>query len=160
MPASTRSNCFGCAQDNPIGLKLMFTGVDGTFESRIRLGANYESFPGVVHGGIVAAILDEMLAQAVYRTLGISAFTIGLRVRYGHLMETETDYIARASVSSHDSANAKATARIETASGELVATADGTFFLLTSEAIAAAGPRLKADLARSIAAYNAPVAGK
>src|SRR2546430_1319383 len=69
------SNCFGCAPHNPIGLRLFFQEERDGFSTRFRLGPDYESFPGVIHGGIVAAILDETLAQTVYRSGWISAFT-------------------------------------------------------------------------------------
>ena len=66
------SNCFGCAPHNPIGLRLFFQEERDGFSTRFRLGPDYESFPGVIHGGIVAAILDETLAQTVYRSGWIS----------------------------------------------------------------------------------------
>lgn len=53
-------NCFVCGLRNPVGLKLSFyeTGpheVIATFHP----GPDYEGFPGVLHGGIIAALLDE-----------------------------------------------------------------------------------------------------
>ena len=55
-------NCFGCGFRNPIGLKITFTvggdGVVGEFISN----ENHEGFPGLVHGGVLAAILDEALS--------------------------------------------------------------------------------------------------
>lgn len=55
-------NCFGCSPQNPIGLKVVFKvagdGVVGEFTSN----ENHEGFPGFVHGGVLAAILDEALS--------------------------------------------------------------------------------------------------
>jgi acyl-coenzyme A thioesterase PaaI-like protein len=53
-------NCFVCGLKNPVGLKLAFyeTGSDevtATFAPT----PDYEGFPGVLHGGIIAALLDE-----------------------------------------------------------------------------------------------------
>lgn len=55
-------NCFGCSPCNPIGLKIAFAvngdGVTGEFTSN----ENHEGPPGFVHGGVLAAILDEALS--------------------------------------------------------------------------------------------------
>lgn len=49
--------------------------------ARVRCDVRYEGPPGLVHGGIVAACLDEVLA-IVMRDHGGPAFTTELRVRY------------------------------------------------------------------------------
>ena len=51
--------CFGCGQNNPIGLKLRFTW-DGTVaRAEYTPKQDYQGWPGVVHGGIIANMLDE-----------------------------------------------------------------------------------------------------
>jgi acyl-coenzyme A thioesterase PaaI-like protein len=58
------SHCFGCGQDNPIGLKLKFErdgkGVKGQFVA----GEQYQGWPGYLHGGIVGCLLDEAMSYA------------------------------------------------------------------------------------------------
>lgn len=59
-------NCFVCGLRNPAGLRLAFyeTGpeeVTATF----RPSANFEGFPGLLHGGIVSAMLDEAGARVM-----------------------------------------------------------------------------------------------
>jgi len=154
--AEAVSNCFGCAPMNPIGLRLVFEAGGGGYTTQIRLGADYESFPGVVHGGVVASILDEILAQAVYRSGRISAFTADLRVRYAQPMRTDTGYTAFAEVTRRDETSVRASGRIESADGELVAVADGTFFLLTDEVLDQAGERLPDGLVQALRASNKP----
>ncbi|WP_052707406.1 PaaI family thioesterase [Streptomyces rubellomurinus] len=160
MPESvnteTVSNCFGCAPRNPIGLRLVIdedgTGCTAEFE----LGADYESFPGVVHGGVVASVLDELLAQAVYRSGRTSAFTSELRVRYAQPMRTGTAYTARAEVTRRDESSVRAAGRIRTPDGGLVAVADGVFHLLTDEVLDQAGDRLPDSLVQALRASNRP----
>ena len=52
--------CFVCGVDNPFGLHMNFysTGPGEVTASYIA-SKEYQSYPGVLHGGIVAAILDE-----------------------------------------------------------------------------------------------------
>jgi acyl-coenzyme A thioesterase PaaI-like protein len=52
--------CFICGRENPVGLKLdFFTLSPGKVRSDLTIPAHYEGYPGTVHGGIIAAILDE-----------------------------------------------------------------------------------------------------
>jgi acyl-coenzyme A thioesterase PaaI-like protein len=152
--ATTESNCFGCAPKNPIGLRLEFEPMGAGYTTRMKIGANYESFPGVVHGGIVASVLDEVLAQAVYRSGRISAFTSGLRIRYGRPMEIDTEHVAYAEVTRSDDTSVRAAGRIELPGGDLVAAADGTFFLLTDELLKQSEGKLRPELARVLMAAN------
>lgn len=57
-------HCFVCGLENPIGLNLrFFINDDGTVETEFKLGEAYQGYPGIVHGGVVASILDEVLGR-------------------------------------------------------------------------------------------------
>jgi acyl-coenzyme A thioesterase PaaI-like protein len=53
--------CFACGQQNPYGLHMVFRLEDGMIVSDFVPQAEHQGFPGVIHGGIVAAIMDEAL---------------------------------------------------------------------------------------------------
>ncbi|MER5637116.1 PaaI family thioesterase [Kitasatospora sp. NPDC002227] len=154
LTAEAVSNCFGCAPKNPIGLRLVIEPEGEGYRASVKLGADYESFPGVVHGGIVAAVLDELLAQAVYRSGRTSAFTAGLRIRYAQPMRTDTEYLVSAETTVRADESVRATGRIEQADGGLVAAADGTFYLLTDEVLDASEDRLPTGLAQALRSSN------
>jgi len=51
--------------DNPVGLKLAFHEVElGVVETNFTAPDHFQSYPGVLHGGIVATILDEVSGRA------------------------------------------------------------------------------------------------
>jgi uncharacterized protein (TIGR00369 family) len=54
-------HCFVCGLESDVGLKLRFTD-NGTDEvqASYTVAQKYQGYPGVVHGGIVAAMLDEI----------------------------------------------------------------------------------------------------
>jgi len=53
--------CFVCGLENPIGLHLhMYETEPGVLESKYIAPEHFQGYPGVLHGGIVAAILDEI----------------------------------------------------------------------------------------------------
>lgn len=69
-------NCFGCSPQNPIGLKVVFKvagdGVVGEFTSN----ENHEGPPGLVHGGVLAAILDEAMSYIARSSMQYGIFTM------------------------------------------------------------------------------------
>jgi uncharacterized protein (TIGR00369 family) len=57
--------CFACGVENPVGLHLKFYETeDGEVTAEITLPGRYQGYPGVVHGGIVASMLDEVTGRA------------------------------------------------------------------------------------------------
>lgn len=57
--------CFICGLENPAGLHLHFYETDpGVIETTYTAPDHFQGYPGVLHGGIVAAILDEVGARA------------------------------------------------------------------------------------------------
>ena len=75
-------NCFGCDPNNPIGLKLSFVlegeSVAATWSPRDDL----EGYPGVVHGGIQATLVDEVAAWCAYAVLARAGVTKQLQINY------------------------------------------------------------------------------
>jgi len=75
-------NCYGCGENNPVGLKMRFTvqpdQVIGTFIS----GANHAGPPQVVHGGVIAAAVDETFSVFVRQVLKQDARTVRFQIVY------------------------------------------------------------------------------
>ena len=77
------SACFVCGQDNPIGLQVEFSIVpnQNSATACLTIGENFQGWQGVVHGGIIATLLDETAIYAC-RPLSKSAVTVGMSVKY------------------------------------------------------------------------------
>ncbi len=76
-------SCFVCGRENPVGLLMDFyTSEPGHCRTEISIPKEYEGYPGVVHGGIVAAILDETGGRAHMTEPTIFMVTAQLNVRY------------------------------------------------------------------------------
>jgi uncharacterized protein (TIGR00369 family) len=79
-PAQNR--CFGCGAANPIGLKMeFFLAPDGSVVTEKTVASEYEGPPGLVHGGMIATMLDEVMSKTV-RALGIRAVTRKMEIEY------------------------------------------------------------------------------
>jgi len=74
--------CFGCSPHNPGGLQLVFEPHPDGVCTRFRLGRHFESYPGIVHGGLVAAICDETMGNLIVLRHRQSALTVSMRQRY------------------------------------------------------------------------------
>jgi acyl-coenzyme A thioesterase PaaI-like protein len=64
MKQPNSKHCFVCGKENPYGLKLdFFETSPGEVIVDITVPEHYQGYPGVVHGGIVAAMLDEVTGR-------------------------------------------------------------------------------------------------
>lgn len=86
--------CFGCGQRNEQGLRLRFrrTG-PGAVEAVYEAPAQFAGAPGVVHGGIQAALLDEALgfaAHAADEGADVDIVTVEFSLRYRRPAPTGT----------------------------------------------------------------------
>ena len=90
----TSLHCFGCGKDNPFGLKLKWYNnfEQKQVETDFELSDNYCSYPGTVHGGILATILDETSGRAVLLTNDFARLmvTLKMEVVYKHNTPTNT----------------------------------------------------------------------
>lgn len=72
--------CFGCGQENPIGLRLRFDFDGQRVSAEFTPRAEYQGYAGLLHGGIMSAALDEAMGRLVHN-LRENAVTAELNVR-------------------------------------------------------------------------------
>ncbi|WP_280220343.1 PaaI family thioesterase [Nocardia neocaledoniensis] len=76
-------HCFGCSPHNAAGLRLSFTPrPDGALVAAFRLGRAFESYPGVVHGGLIGVVCDEVMGNLIVLARNVPAFTVSQRTRF------------------------------------------------------------------------------
>ena len=78
--------CFICGLENPIGLHLhIYETSPGAVESTYFAPEHFQGYPGVLHGGIVGAIIDEVSGRAHMGSDPLKPrfmFTAKLEVKY------------------------------------------------------------------------------
>jgi acyl-coenzyme A thioesterase PaaI-like protein len=84
--------CFVCGRENPLGLRMEFVEDHSALEVRANLVVpdEFQSYPGVVHGGIVAAMLDETAGRTVLLDGSDDDFMATLRLTVRYRMPTPT----------------------------------------------------------------------
>ncbi len=94
----TSRMCFVCGRENPVGLKIDFHQDQEVKEVRaeVTIPDEYQGYPGIVHGGIVSAVLDEVSGRAVILDGGDERLmaTLRMTVRFRNPTPTETPLIA------------------------------------------------------------------
>lgn len=74
--------CVACAPQLPHGLRLDFRAVgDGSVRATFDCAARFEGYPGCVHGGIIATVLDSAMTNCLFAQ-GHQAVTAELSVKY------------------------------------------------------------------------------
>lgn len=84
-PLPNSRSCFICGMENPVGLKLRFYQIEpGMIETTYTAPDHYQGYPGIMHGGIIASILDETSGRALTDTADQTRFmfTAKLEVNY------------------------------------------------------------------------------
>ncbi len=75
------NRCFVCGSDNPIGLKLKFARQGEGVRAEFTPSDLHVGYDGVVHGGILAALIDDALAN-IWFVRGQEALTAKIEVRF------------------------------------------------------------------------------
>ena len=102
MNISDNRYCLICGKDNPIGLKAHVQ-VDEQAHSatcRVAVPAEFQGWQGIVHGGIIGALLDEVCVHAGM-TVAMPVVTGELKTRYRKPVPVEQMLTISARVTAH-----------------------------------------------------------
>ncbi len=77
-------DCFGCSPNHPHGLRLRFFEDGDRVFCRWKPDPRFQSWDGILHGGIIAAILDETAGWTVLHRFRRVAMTTRLDIKFLH----------------------------------------------------------------------------
>lgn len=103
--------CFICGENNPSGLQLSPEGKNGEGTIHWVPSREYQGYTGVLHGGIVSALLDEAMAYAAMSIVDRAA-TVEITINYRKPVSTDEPLTASAKVIEHRGRIIRASARI------------------------------------------------
>ncbi|NND04068.1 MAG: PaaI family thioesterase [Acidimicrobiia bacterium] len=121
------NDCFGCGLNNPIGLHL-----DGFAREGDELAATFiprpgfQGFAGILHGGILAALLDETLAWTAMMLEGQYVVTASLELKFRKPAPASSTYEVRGRVDDRRGRRMKLSGSAAVNSG-VIAEATGLF---------------------------------
>ncbi|MEU5695115.1 PaaI family thioesterase [Actinosynnema sp. NPDC020468] len=120
-------HCFGCSPRNPRGLALEFEHEGDDLSASFLLDHHYESYPGVVHGGILALVCDETMGNLVVLRLGVPALTTSMRMRYVGVVTVGGRYRCVARATTPPTGLITSTAEVLDEHGAVMATATASY---------------------------------
>lgn len=124
--------CFGCGKHNPIGLKLNFTRDGDTLRAEFIPNKVHQGWPGVVHGGILACLLDEAMSNAAYAE-GVVCLTASMQIRLRQPVKVEVPLVITALITKKNRKLIETKARVCLEDGTVVAESTAKQFVAENE---------------------------
>ena len=125
-------SCFGCGRDNPYGLKLVFKWDGQTARADFTPSAVFQGWPGLVHGGIMACLLDEAMGYAALFEVG-RCVTARMQIMLKRPAMVGEPLVIAASVRRKSRKLVGTVATVTLRDGTLVAEGTGTHFVVNMQ---------------------------
>ncbi len=122
--------CFGCGTNNDAGLGLAPVREDGVVRATYRPREAHRGFSRTLHGGVVAALFDEVTCMAVATEVVAFVATVELTVRYLRPVPMDGELRLEAHDAGPDPDDARrrrAEAKLLDSTGNILATARGLY---------------------------------
>jgi uncharacterized protein (TIGR00369 family) len=124
--------CFACGRANPIGLHLDYEVGRRRATTRFVPRHEHSGYEGLVHGGIVTALLDETMGWAIFHE-GIWGVTTRIAVTFRQPVAVGTELLVSGSVTRQSRRAIETHGDVRGADGVLLAEADATFLVMPEE---------------------------
>ncbi len=124
-------NCFVCGR-RPGDLGVEFYADGAGARAEFVPDARWQGYPGIVHGGILSALLDEVMYKAVFAA-GKVTVTAELVVRFRAPAPVGARLLLKGEVVEDRGKIVRARGEIRLAGGEVVATGEAKYWVLPPE---------------------------
>jgi uncharacterized protein (TIGR00369 family) len=129
---ATDHGCFGCGEQNPIGLHLKFHRVGDDVQAKFIPKKVHEGYAAMMHGGIVSTLLDEAMSWAVIDR-GHLAVTAKMEIEFKRPVPVTEPLLVIGRVERDRRRLVEAAGELRAESGELLATARAVFMRVSDE---------------------------
>jgi acyl-coenzyme A thioesterase PaaI-like protein len=131
--------CFVCGENNDFGLKAKFyeTG-NNELIALINPSAQHQGYPGRMHGGIAATILDEVIARSICngKDEQLWGVTLELKTKFRKPVPLGQELKVVGRVTSEGTRSFEGTGEILLPNGEIAVSAEGKYIKLNADKIA------------------------
>jgi acyl-coenzyme A thioesterase PaaI-like protein len=131
-------SCFCCGEANAAGLRLRLE-TDGTIvQTHLRFKAEHAGFKAVVHGGLIATVLDEVMAWTCAVSARRFAYCAELTVRFLRPIPPGQEILAAGElVANRKNRVFETKGELRGLSGEILAEAAGKYLPLSARDLSA-----------------------
>jgi acyl-coenzyme A thioesterase PaaI-like protein len=131
--------CFVCGEKNNFGLRANFYETEtNELVALIRPSEEHQGYPGRLHGGIAASILDETIARSICngKNQQLWGVTLELKTRYRKPVPLGQELKVVGRVTSEGTRSFEGTAELLLPNGEIAVSAEGKYIKLNIDKIA------------------------
>ncbi len=129
-PVETYPRCFGCGQENPIGLRLSPHIDEDAVVASFVPKDDHQGWPGIVHGGIIASLLYEVLENFAHQR-GIVAMMRRMDTRLRRPAKTGVEIRAKSWLTEQSDREMHVSATLTSADGMLIAEGEAALVILS-----------------------------
>ena len=127
-------NCFGCAPNNPFGVKMEFYEDGEEIVCHWTPRSEYQGWLDTLHGGIQSVLLDEICAWVMMRKLQTAGVTSKMETRFLKPVSTNDSQITlRAYITEQKRNIIIIDATLENSTGEICSQSRCTYFAFPQE---------------------------
>lgn len=121
------NNCFVCGKDSKTGLKVDFEITESGARAVYTPTSEFEGFRGIVHGGILCSLLDEIMWKAVNGNTGALTVTARMEVKFKRPAKVGEMLIIEGSITDHKKRFFETKGIVSDSEGTILAEATGLF---------------------------------
>lgn len=121
-------SCFVCGEENSVGLRQRFATDGRVVSTRFTPRPEHAGFKGVVHGGILATLLDEIMVWACAVQTRKFGFCAEMTIRFQQPAQPGAELLIEAELLANRRGKIfEAKAQVSDATGTVLATATGKY---------------------------------
>jgi acyl-coenzyme A thioesterase PaaI-like protein len=121
------ADCLFCAPDHPHGIRMQMDYRDGMVAADLTVPHLFQGYTDVVHGGIVAGLLDEVMWWVVTVESRRITMTTRIEVEYRDVVRCGMPYTVKGRLTQVRHGTFFGSGEIEDPSGKTIARGNGTF---------------------------------
>ena len=125
--------CFVCGKENPFGLQITFFKDRKEVKAEFIPESKHQGFRGIVHGGILFSILDEIMGRTAIITKRVMTLTVEINIKYRKKAPIGKKIIFTAQMIKDLGRMIEAQAQARLEDGTLLTEARGRFIVLPPE---------------------------
>ncbi|MDD1778388.1 MAG: PaaI family thioesterase [Candidatus Helarchaeota archaeon] len=159
IPNYWTGNCFGCSRKNTQGLNLHFWSTEKGCYTKCAIPEHLCGIDGLVHGGIITLLLEEVAQWTIISHLGMFGVTREISVRYLKPVPTKTEILVEAQITNQGEKNIVFRSIVNNSEGILLVESESNWIFVSPSAIAKVTAVDELMLREFLAKYTKKVEG-
>lgn len=153
VPNYWNGKCFGCSKVNDCGLGLRFYLSEKGCYTKCSVPDHLCGVDGVVHGGMIALLLDEVSQWTMIARIGKMGLTREMTVRYLKPVPTNSEIVVEARIEAQDEKNIALHSTVRSKDNELLAEGESKWMMANPSMIARISKIDESEIREFLAKY-------